>query len=62
MCRLAEKVGETLGKGKREFERVQGMIDFEREIAGSTIYCGIDEADEGTVLGTSCGGSCHYAA
>ena len=27
------------------------MIDFEREIAGSTIYCGIDEAGRGPLAG-----------
>ena len=41
---LAEKAMKRLEKEKKELERVQGMIDFEREIAGSTIYCGIDEA------------------
>ena len=38
-------------KEKKELERVQGMIDFEREIAGSTIYCGIDEAGRGPLAG-----------
>ena len=44
---LAEKAMKRLEKEKKELERVQGMIDFEREIAGSTIYCGIDEAGRG---------------
>ena len=35
---LAEKAMKRLEKEKKELERVQGMIDFEREIAGSTIY------------------------
>ena len=47
---LAEKAMKRLEKEKKELERVQGMIDFEREIAGSTIYCGIDEAGRGPVV------------
>ena len=58
---LAEKAMETLGKRKKGASVFKGMIDFEREIAGSTIY-GIDEAGRGPLAGTSCGGSCHYAA
>ena len=57
---LAEKAMKRLEKEKKELERVQGMIDFEREIAGSTIYCGRGRTR--TACGTSCGGSCHYAA
>ena len=53
---LAEKAMKRLEKEKKELERVQGMIDFEREIAGSTI------GRTRTACGTSCGGSCHYAA
>ena len=48
---LAEKAMKRLKKEKKELERVQGMIDFEREIAGSTIYCGIDEAGRGPLAG-----------
>ena len=48
---LAEKAMKRLEKEKKELERVQGMIDFEREIAGSTIYCGIDEAGRGPLAG-----------
>ena len=48
---LAEKAMKRSEKEKKELERVQGMIDFEREIAGSTIYCGIDEAGRGPLAG-----------
>ena len=48
---LAEKAMKRLEKEKKELERVQGMIDFEREIAGSTIYCEIDEAGRGPLAG-----------
>ena len=48
---LASKTMKRLEKEKQELDRVQGMIDFEREIAGSTIYCGIDEAGRGPLAG-----------
>lgn len=48
---LAAKTRKRLEKEKKELERVQEMIDFERTIAGNTIYCGIDEAGRGPLAG-----------
>lgn len=48
---LAAKTMRRLEKEKEELERVQRMIDFERALAGNTIYCGIDEAGRGPLAG-----------
>lgn len=48
---LVAKTMKQLEKDKKELERVQGMIDFERSLAGSSIYCGIDEAGRGPLAG-----------
>lgn len=48
---LILKTQKRFDKEKEELARVQAMIDFERSLVDTAIYCGIDEAGRGPLAG-----------